>query len=145
MDMFYAKNDYFCGSEKSDVMKKILPIIAALAALALMLCSCEKHAMSETWVNHFSVSQGTSTYVSDGTTKMSVAETVTIFATGENNERLAGGKYTVENNSEGVVSATAGASGITVTGIKAGTGSVYVHWIWKGFDMHRSITFTVVE
>lgn len=126
-------------------MKKIVPVIAALAALALILCSCEKHAYSETWVNHFSISQGESTYVTDGSTDLAIGETVTVFATGESGKRLSGGKYSVENNSEGVVSASAGDSGITITGLKAGTGSVYVHWLWRGFDMHRSIAFTVKE
>lgn len=126
-------------------MKRKLPLIVALAALALMLCSCEKHAMSESWVNHFSISQGESTYVSDGSSNLAVGESVTIFATGERNTRLPGGKYSVENNSEGIVSAYADDSGITVTGVKPGTGSVYVHWLWRGFDMHRSISFTVSE
>lgn len=126
-------------------MKRKLPLIVALAALALMLCSCEKHAMSESWVNHFSISQGESTYVSDGSSNLAVGESVTIFATGEHNTRLPGGKYSVENNSEGVVSTSVGESGITVTGQKPGTGSVYVHWLWRGFDMHRSISFTVSE
>ena len=126
-------------------MKRKRPLIVALAALALMLCSCEKHAMSESWVNHFSISQGESTYVSDGSSNLAVGESVTIFATGERNTRLPGGKYSVENNSEGVVSTSVGESGITVTGQKPGTGSVYVHWLWRGFDMHRSISFTVSE
>lgn len=126
-------------------MKRILHIIVATAALALMLCSCDKHAYSETWVNHFSISQSESTYVTDGSTNLSIGETVTIFATDENNHRMSGGKYSVENNSEGIVSASAGDAGITVTGLKPGTGSVYVHWVWRGFDMHRSIAFTVSE
>ena len=126
-------------------MKRILPLIVAAAALAFMLCSCDKHAMSESWVNHFSITQGDNTYVSDGSSNLAIGETVTIFATGEHNDRLSGGKYSVENNSEGVVSASAGDSGITVTGQKSGTGSVYVHWLWRGFDMHRSISFTVSE
>ncbi len=126
-------------------MKRILPLIVAAAALAFMLCSCEKHAMSESWVNHFSITQGDNTYVSDGSSNLVIGETVTIFATGEHNERLSGGKYSVENNSEGVVSTSVGESGITVTGQKPGTGSVYVHWLWRGFDMHRSISFTVSD
>ena len=126
-------------------MKRIVPIIAALAVLALMLCSCEKHAYSETYVNHFSITQGESTYVSDGSTTLALGETVTVFATDEHNSRMSGGKYSVENNSEGVVSATAGSDGITVKGLKPGTGSIYVHWLWRGFDMHRSIAFTVNE
>ena len=126
-------------------MKRILPLIVAAAALALMLCSCDKHAMSESYVNHFSITQGENTYVSDGSTNLAIGESVTVFATDEHNNRMSGGKYSVENNSEGVVSTSVGESGITVTGQKPGTGSVYVHWLWRGFDMHKSISFTVSE
>ena len=74
-----------------------------------------------------------------------VGENVSIYASDNSYNRKDGGKYSVENNSEGIVSASASDSGVSVTGVKVGTGSVYVHWVWRGFDMHKSISFTVTE
>lgn len=125
-------------------MKRILPIIVTLAALAFMISSCDKHAFSETYSNYFTIAKGETTSISEKTT-IAVGETVTIYASDASYNRKAGGEYSVENNSEGVVSASATSSGITVTGAKAGIGSVYVHWLWRGFDMHKSIQFTVSE
>ncbi|MBO7070907.1 MAG: hypothetical protein J6W09_06405 [Bacteroidales bacterium] len=125
-------------------MKKIVPIIVALAALALMLCSCEKHAYSETYQNYFTLAKGESKTIGEKIT-ISVGENVSIYASDNSYNRKDGGKYSVENNSEGIVSASASDSGVSVTGVKVGTGSVYVHWVWRGFDMHKSISFTVTE
>jgi len=125
-------------------MKKIVPVIAALAVLALMLCSCEKHAYSESYSNFFTLQKGDNKTIGEKIT-INVGENVNIYASDNSCNPKSGGKYSVENNSEGVVSASAGSSGITVTGLKPGTGSVYVHWNWRGFDLHKSIAFTVNE
>ena len=132
-------------------MKRIVLVLAALVSLAFLLCSCEKHAYSESWSNFFTVVQGESRTLADRdkAVELKVGETVYIYASDRDKNRKAGGKYSFDNNSEGIVSASLGSNDggetINVTGSKPGNGSVYVHWLWRGFDLHKAISFTVTE
>ena len=130
-------------------MKKIVQLLSAVALLAGMAAfsSCDKHAFSDS-TNKFE-------YVTDNVPMGHVGEKLTIYqgstdylyASSKDHVRITGGDYTVEPSDASIVTAAVSSWGgdkcIALTGKNEGVTSVTLHFLWRGFDLHKSISVTV--
>ena len=143
------KNSYFCNWIYLNNMKKIAALFSAtvLVMCAMLFSSCDKHA--------FSISDNKFEYVRNDvpvnhigdTFKISQGETIYLYASSPEHARINGGDYTVETTDSDILGVAVVSWGgdkcVSVTGKTEGTASVTIHFLWRGFDLHKSISFTV--
>ena len=130
-------------------MKKLLSVlsVAAVVAAALLFTGCEKHAYSYS-TNKFRVA-GTQKVLSE---KMDihVGESISIVAAmGNGKGEYLTGDYTASTNDANIVSTATGTSVegpcIIMKGVSTGSTNVTLHLMHDGFDLHKTITVTVLQ
>lgn len=130
-------------------MKKlfsVLSVAAVLLAASLLFTGCEKHAYSYT-NNKFrdagsGIVLGTKMNLSVGQAKMIVA------AMDNGKGAYLDGEYSVTTNDASIVGAQTGnfegKECIVLTGISTGSTDVSLKLMHDGFDMHKTVTVTVI-
>lgn len=134
-------------------MSKVLSFITALALVAGMFTSCDKHAYSISTNEYRCVlTDGSVTPVSDKKTyTIDKGQTLYFYASDHDGNRLTGGKYEprIDEDQAGIVTARAGSfdgdSCIEVTGKKAGMVTVMLNFTWRGFKLYKSARIQVNE
>ena len=131
-------------------MKKIVQPLFLLAVLVcgFLFSSCSKHA--------FSMSDNKFEYVKGNTPSGHVGNTLTITpgetiyfyaSSSPDHNRLTGGAYKVKVDDSAVLSVKIDSWGgdrcVSVTGKNEGTTSVHLDFLWKGFDLYKSVGITV--
>ena len=131
------------------VMKKVLTIIAAVAALALAavaFTSCDKHAYSIS-TNHFAYMDGSKVKEMGSKFSINKGSTEEIFAVYSNDTRISdpNGVYSASSSDEGIarVSVLDNASGILLEGVSKGSTNVTFNFEIYGFKLYKTVTVTV--
>ena len=131
------------------VMKKVLSIIAAVAALALAsvaFTSCDKHAYSIS-TNHFAYMDGSRVKEMGQKFSIDKGSSEEIFAVYKNDTRITdpNGVYSASSESNDVarVSVLNDGSGILLEGVSKGSTSVTFNFEIYGFKLYKTVTVTV--
>ena len=132
------------------IMKKlfsVLSVTAALFAAALLFTGCEKHAYSYSTNKFRDASSGV---VIGSNLKLSVGQAKFIVAAMDNGKgAYLDGEYTATTNDASIVGAQSssfeGKECIVLTGINTGETNVTLKLMHDGFDLHKTITVTVLQ
>ena len=130
-------------------MKKlfsVLSVAAVLAAAALFLTGCEKHAYSNS-TNKFRNVETKAVYAQTAT--IPLGETVYIIAAQDNGKgEYLTGKYNATPSDVDIIEAKTGPHGayencIILKGVKKGSTSVTLSCDHDGFHLYKTVNFTV--
>lgn len=131
------------------VMKKVLSIIAAVAALALAataFTSCDKHAYSIS-TNHFAYMDGSKVKEMGQKFSINKGSSQEIFAVYSNDTRISdpNGVYSASSSDESIarVSVLENGSGVLLEGVSKGSTNVTFNFEIYGFKLYKTVTVTV--
>ena len=131
-------------------MKKLVLLITALVACAMLSSSCEKHAYSMS-SNEFRVvtpDGGIHAVRNDRSTTVNKGATLYFYASSASGERILGGTYDPVTESANIVAKQGTYNGepcIEVYCKEAGTASVTLNFLWQGFKLYKSASIIVNE
>lgn len=127
-------------------MKKIVQLLPVLALVlcAMLFTSCYKHAYSDSSNKFEYVRGGTAMGHVGNSLTVAPGESVQFYAsTSPAHERITGGSYKAEIEDKSVASVSVSGDGVVVTGRQDGVTSLHLDFLWKGFDLYKTVSIVV--